>query len=311
MRIDQDALVFFLTLASIQFYHQRVRIRRRIDVRLLGKSRNIDTLDSPENWPPLTSLDRGREHEYLSAIERGLSPERENEQITNMRRNMIQAGFFSDHAVFWFYVVRVLLAFILPFTLIACLEYFGSQIASNTMATWAAVALAIGYLAPERFISHQKRELRKQCRNGFPDFMDLMIVCADAGLSPRAGIERVSRGISTSYPFLAANLYLMSLELNAGRSLVDAINSLARRVQIGEIASLGSLLQQTEDLGTSLTEALRVFSEEMRDKRVSLAEEKANELPVKLVLPLGLFVFPVMLIVVVLPVYMRIQEAFQ
>ncbi|NJO22289.1 MAG: type II secretion system F family protein [Sphingomonadales bacterium] len=150
----------------------------------------------------------------------------------------------------------------------------------------------------------------QQCRNGFPNFLDLLVVCSEAGLTPRAGIERVSRELTVTHPFLGANLFLMCLELRAGRPLAEAVESLGKRVRIDEIRSLGSLLQQTEELGTNLSSALRVFSEEMRARRLLRAEERAHALPVKLVLPLALFVFPVMLVVALLPLFVRIHKAF-
>jgi tight adherence protein C len=153
--------------------------------------------------------------------------------------------------------------------------------------------------------------MREECREGFPDFMDLMLVCAEAGLSPRAAVDRISREIAQTYPFLGANLYLMSLELRAGATLAEAMGGLSRRTKVEEVTNLGLLLQQSEQLGTSLTDSLRVYSEEMRDKRVSRAEEKAHALPVKLTLPLGIYIFPVMLIVIALPIIARLRHAFQ
>jgi tight adherence protein C len=139
--------------------------------------------------------------------------------------------------------------------------------------------------------------------------MDLMVVCTEAGLSPRAAIDRIAREMAQTYPYLGANLYLMSLELRAGAGLAEAVGNLARRTNLDEVMSLGALLDQTEQLGTSIGEALRVYSEEMRDKRLSRAEEKAHALPVKLVIPLGIYVFPVMLVVIALPVVLRIKSA--
>jgi tight adherence protein C len=172
----------------------------------------------------------------------------------------------------------------------------------------AVIGAAIGLLIPALYVRHRHNLLHEQCRNGFPTFLDLLVVCSEAGLTPRAGIERVSREITRTHPFLGANLFLMSLELRAGRPLVEAIEGLGRRINLDEVRSLGSLLHQTEELGSNLSNALRVFSEEMRARRFLRAEEKAHSLPVKLVLPLALFVFPGMLVVALMPVLIRIQK---
>jgi tight adherence protein C len=102
----------------------------------------------------------------------------------------------------------------------------------------------------------------------------------------------------------------MSFELRAGRSIAEAVEHLSNRIQIEEVASLGSLLQQAEELGTSIVDSLRIYAEEMRDKRMRDAEEKAQALPVKMVFPLAVYIFPVMMIVVFLPIILRIKGAF-
>jgi len=166
----------------------------------------------------------------------------------------------------------------------------------------------MGMMLPALYLRRRHTILHRQCVRGFPSFLDLLLVCCEAGLTPRAGIERVSREISKMYPFLGANLFVMTLELRAGWPLVDAIEGLGRRINVEEVKSLGSLLQQTEELGTSLTDALRVYSDEMQTRRLLHAEERAHSLPVKLVLPLALFVFPVVLVVVLMPVFVRINK---
>ncbi len=148
----------------------------------------------------------------------------------------------------------------------------------------------------------------RECREGFPDFIDLMVVCTEAGLGPRAALDRLSREIAQTHAVLGAHLYLASLEIRAGSSLHEALLNLAKRTQVQEAAVLASLLEQTEQLGTSMTDALRVYSDEMRERRLVRAEEKAHALPAKLVLPLAFFVFPVILIVIMLPAVLRIKH---
>jgi tight adherence protein C len=148
-----------------------------------------------------------------------------------------------------------------------------------------------------------------QHRTGFPDFMDLMVVCAEAGLSMEAGIERIARELVEGYPSLAENLYMASLKIRAGKTFTEAFERLGERLGIEEAMMLATLLQQSAELGTSLSSSLRVYSDEMRNKRLSRAEEKAYSLPAKLTVPLILFVFPVLLFVLMLPVVIRISGA--
>ncbi len=128
-------------------------------------------------------------------------------------------------------------------------------------------------------------------------------------LRQNRSLNRLSREIARATPILGAHLDLASLEIRAGASLHQALFSFARRIKINEAAALATLLDQTEQLGTSVTDALRVYRDEMRDRRLVRAEQKAHALPAKLVLPLGLFVFPVILVVILLPAVIRMKSA--
>ena len=145
---------------------------------------------------------------------------------------------------------------------------------------------------------------------GFPDFMDLMVVCAEAGLSMEAAIERIARELVEGYPSLAENLYMVSLEIRAGKSFTEALERMGERLAIEEATMLATLLQQSAELGTSLSQSLKVYSDEMRNKRMSRAEEKAYALPAKLVVPLTLFVFPVLIVTLMYPAVVRVAGAF-
>jgi tight adherence protein C len=166
--------------------------------------------------------------------------------------------------------------------------------------------IVIPSIALDRF----ERVVKQRYRRGFPDFMDMMITCADAGMSLEAAIERVSSELAGTHKELGIQLAIMTLQVRAGKPLRDALHELSGRIGIEEARSLAILFRQSEELGTSLTEALRVYSDEMRTQRVLSAEEKANALPVKMVLPLGLCVFPVVLMIVMLPLIIRMKGVF-
>jgi tight adherence protein C len=144
-------------------------------------------------------------------------------------------------------------------------------------------------------------------RAGFPDFMDLLVVCADAGLAMEGALERVGRELGASYPALSANIHMTNLEIRAGRTLTEALEHFGDRLGLEEVRSFATLIQQSSELGSSITDALRVYSDDMRHKRLSIAEEKAYALPAKLSLPLMLCVFPTLFVVILLPVYVRIH----
>jgi tight adherence protein C len=173
--------------------------------------------------------------------------------------------------------------------------------------TIIAIAGALGIFAPDAFLSRKRRQLEVQYRTVFPDILDLLVVCVDAGLSVEAALNRITGEITKRSRNFGINLAIMSAEMRAGRSFVDALGSMADRLIIPEARSLVALLRQSQEIGSDVGEALRVFSDEMRDKRLLRAEEQANKLAVKMTLPLALFIFPVVLMVVMLPVVIRIM----
>lgn len=227
------------------------------------------------------------------------------ENVARLRLKLIQAGYMDPRAVGMFFLIRFA-AFVAGAGLALLADGWVAADAT-TMSRWTFVVLAgaAGYFLPGLVLSQQVRGMMREYRNGFPDFMDLMIVCSDAGMSMEAGIERVSRELSLSYPALSQNLQLVSLELRAGRNLDDALKSLAERLSLDEVRSFATLLQQSKELGTSLSGALRVFSDEMRHKRMSLAEEKAHALPAKMSVPVTVCILPVVMMIAIIPIIVK------
>jgi tight adherence protein C len=304
--------VFFLVLIVIQAIQSRTTVRKRAiafnPAHSKAPSDNVAGGRRSAARAP-QSYDAEEASELLFAMEKGLSATGD-ERLSKVRRDMIRAGYFSKEAVLYYYLARIVSACLAAYLMSVAARFAVPEISASGLAAGAVGGAGVGLLVPALYVSRRHNHLYQECREGFPTFLDLLVVCSEAGLTPRAGIERVSREITRTHPFLGANLFLMSLELRAGRPLVEAVEGLGRRVNLDEVRSFGSLLQQTEELGTNLTNTLRVFSEEMRARRFFRAEEKAYGLPVKMVLPLAIFVFPIMLVVVLLPIIARLQKAF-
>jgi tight adherence protein C len=164
-----------------------------------------------------------------------------------------------------------------------------------------------GYVGPSMYIDKRISARKLEHRSGFPDFMDLLVVCADSGLSMEASLERVSRELGPSYPSLTANIHLTNLEIRAGRPLKEALEHFADRLALEESRAFATLINQSIDLGSSITDAMRVYSDDMRHKRLSMAEEKAYALPAKLAVPMMVCIFPVLFVVILLPVIVRLH----
>jgi tight adherence protein C len=304
--------VFFVALIVVQAIQSRASVKKRavaFNPAHSSKAQYVNREGGRSGAKALETYDADEASELLFVMEKGQSAAGEK-RLSSVRRDLIRAGYFGKDAVIHYYFARLVSAGLIAYLVFAMARFVVPDISGHSLIACVIVGAAAGLLLPALYLRRRHRHLDQQCREGFPTFLDLLVVCAEAGLTPRAGIERVSREITRTHPFLGANLFLMSLELRAGRPLVEAVEGLGRRVNLDEVRSFGSLLQQTEELGTNLTNTLRVFSEDMRARRFFRAEEKAYGLPVKLVLPLALFVFPSMLVVVLLPIITRIQKAF-
>ena len=230
-----------------------------------------------------------------------------DEKMKVLRRRLIQAGIYDPRAVGYFFFVRLTLAVSLTVAVFLAHPLIALR---STTAFWLFVIVAaiVGYVGPSVYIDRRITSRKLEHRAGFPDFMDLLVVCADAGLSMEAAFERIGREMGDSYPSLTANIHMTNLEIRAGRSLKDALERFADRLAIEEARAFAVLINQSIDLGSSITDALRVYSDDMRHKRLSLAEEKAYALPVKLSLPMMICIFPVLFVVILLPIFVRLYS---
>jgi tight adherence protein C len=227
-----------------------------------------------------------------------------------LRRQLIQAGFYDQSAVAYYFAARLGAAVTLVVATLLLMPLVLAESGSSNVWLWAMGLGLLGYLSPSFYLSRRIKGRVAKHREGFPDFMDLMVVCSEAGLSMEAAIDRIARELVEGHPSLAENLYMACLEIRAGKAFPEALERLGERLGIDEAAMLATLLQQSAELGTSLSQSLRVYSDEMRNKRMSRAEEKAYALPAKLVVPLTLFVFPVLIVTLMVPAVVRMMQAF-
>jgi tight adherence protein C len=233
------------------------------------------------------------------------------ERSRQLRQRMIRAGLFGTRAVPLFFLARAVGAVVGAAGTLGLLTMLAAGLDGPRF--WAVVlgGGVGGYLLPNLYMNQRAKRVLMENRLGFPDFMDLMGVCANAGLSMEASLERVARELAEMYPVLGVHLQILCLEVRAGRSIEDALHAMADRMDIAEVRAFATLLQQSKELGSSLSDALRVFSDDMRHKRLSLAEEKAYALPAKLSVPVTACILPVVLFIAILPVIVRFNLGIQ
>jgi tight adherence protein C len=214
------------------------------------------------------------------------------ENYSLMRLKFLKAGIRRENASAIFWGFKVILAVFLPLC-IWSLPLPAIKLLSLPLIIGLCVNFAImGFFLPEIWLRVKTARRKEKLMRGFPDALDLLVVCVEAGMGMDASINRVAREIRLSNKELSDEFRLMSLELRAGKSRRDALKNLALRTNIEDVNSLATLLIQTDRFGGNIAQALRVYSDTFRTKRYQRAEEKAAKVPVKLVFPLILFILP-------------------
>jgi len=232
----------------------------------------------------------------------GLAKPKEEERISRAKRLFLQAGLSRfKNVVPVYYGTKVLFLILLPAVFaIFKLSLFRSMLPMHFLLIILILAL-IGFYIPDLWLKIKIANRKDKIIQGFPDALDLLVVCSEAGMGLDAAMNRVGEEMKIRNAPLSEEMKLLSLELRAGKPRRDALRSLAVRTDSEDIQSFTTLLIQTDKFGTSLAQALSVQSDSMRTKRTQRIEEVAAKLPVKLVFPTILFIFPALFLVLMGP----------
>lgn len=236
----------------------------------------------------------------VAAVEsRGLSLEDSKSNV--LANKLALAGYEQPYAVRAYVLIRTTLTLLLPALAYTLMLASGSGLSASKTYMVLIVAAAAGLYVPNVVVSGRADRRKTEILNGFPDALDLMLVCVEAGLGIDAVFARVGQEIVDLHPKLADLFAKVSLELRAGRPRSEALKNMAKRSGVEEIQSFATLVVQSDKLGASIGQALKVYASEMREGRRMRAEEKAHRLPVLLSIPLVLFLLPTMIGVLALP----------
>lgn len=244
----------------------------------------------------------------VNAIEKsGLSLVDTKDQ--SLRQKLVAAGYTGTYAPRVYTLVRLVLVLGLPVMVLGFYWMMGSSPSVMKLYFSVMIAAVLGLYLPNIFIRAKADRRQREIINGFPDALDLMLVCVEAGLGLEAAFARVGMEMTASHPRLAEQLGAVVLELRAGRSREDALRRMADRAGAEEIRAFATLLIQSTKLGSSVAQTLRIYASEMRERRRMRAEEKAHRLPVLLSIPLVACMLPVMIGVLMLPAAIRVVRA--
>ena len=226
-----------------------------------------------------------------------------------LRAKLAAAGYTAPYAARVYTLVRLVLVIGLPVFVFTMYWIGGSSPSVIKLYFSLIIAAAAGLYFPNIFIRAKADRRQRDLINGFPDALDLMLVCVEAGLGLEAAFSRVGMEMTTSHPRLAEQFGAVVLELRAGRSHEDALRRMADRAGADEIRAFATLLIQSTKLGSSIAQTLRTYASEMRERRRMRAEEKAHRLPVLISIPLVACMLPVMIGVLMLPAMIRVMRA--
>ncbi len=221
-----------------------------------------------------------------------------------LRIRFMQAGLRGDDARLYYFGAKTVLPLILGAMTYVALA--GGDLALLELLLMVTAAAVVGTYLPNIVVWLAARSRRREIFESFPDATDLMLVCMEAGLGMDSALARVAEEIRTSSPALAEELHLTNLEIRAGATRDQALHHLALRTGVEEVGTFALMLKQADRFGTSIGESLRVYSEELRHKRMVRAEELAAKVPTKLLFPLVLCIFPSIIMVVLGPAIIRI-----
>ncbi|MFN0114521.1 MAG: type II secretion system F family protein [Paracoccaceae bacterium] len=286
-------------------------LRKRPDP--LAKLRDASKPAAAVRAPTKKALRMGRGTDKLDKFAGFLEPKSE-EEMSTARLKMTRAGYRSKNAVRTFHAIQFSLGI---FFLILGVIYaivstaVGSEISTTTILLAVLLPGAVGYYLPRYWIDRRVQTRQEQIQNGFPDSLDMLLVCVEAGQSLDQGIIRVSKELAAGYPALAEEFEMVAHEVKAGKDKTSVLRSFAERAGVPDVSSFVTVMIQSQTFGTSIAEALRVYAAEMRDKRVMRAEEKANKLPTKMTLGTMMFTVPPLLIILVGPSVYDMMKMFQ
>lgn len=225
------------------------------------------------------------------------------EEMTSARLKMMQAGYRSKTAVRTFHAVQFALGMglLVIGVLISVINSATGEVSTSKMIITVLLPAMLGYYGPKYWLERRRQARQEEITDGFPDALDMMLVCVEAGQSLDQSILRVSEEIRAGYPALAEEFEIVGQEVKAGKDRVSVLKDMSERAGVADVASFVTVLVQSATFGTSIADALRVYASEMRDKRVMRAEEKANVLPTKLTLGTMLLTVPPLMIILIGP----------
>jgi tight adherence protein C len=229
-------------------------------------------------------------------------------EAAKLQKRLLHAGYRSPDAAMAFRAIQISLIVAIP-TLVITIGYLLDRPVKTT-AILSLLGAAIGFYLPRLVLGNKIKQRQLRITWGLADTLDLMVVAVEAGLGLNAALNRVAEELKKTHPDLHYELELVNLEIRVGRSREEALRNLAERTGVDDIRSFVALLVQADRYGSSIAKAVRIFAESLRTKRRQKAEQASQKAALKLIFPLTVFLFPVILLMILAPAIMNLLDLF-
>lgn len=305
------AVFIFTALAAAAFLSYVVRLNERL--RLIAKIKGAEAAVPAEKIPDELPLPDRIKRYFVNMLRRigSYTRPKRGKDIDRLEKLFAGAGYRRRATVITYFGAKIFLAVLLGVSALFGGILFNFAVHPLPAALLVAVPAAAGFYLPDLWLRAALKKRREQILDGFPDALDLLVVCVEAGMSLDSAILRVSEEMKLSSRAISEELKLLILELKAGQSRRMALKNFGDRSGLEDVSSLATLLIQTDRFGTSISQALRVHADSMRVRRFQKAEEMAGKLPVKLIVPLVLCIFPSLFLVILGPAVIQVFRLLQ
>jgi tight adherence protein C len=283
------AIVAAVAVAVINGVAAILAVRRRLSEQATHPSAAPELLKDESVGNPI-----------LRWVQSATLPEKSKDRV-KLNKDLALAGFDNSSAPIWYVIARFSLAVGLPALFLLSQTIAAKPMNGTGLAFVTLTMCALGMIAPRALLDSRIKARRDQFEHEFPDALDLIVVCVEAGLGLDSAFVRVGQEVKESHPRISQEFDVLTDELAAGRSRADALRDMADRVGVDTLSSFVALVIQTEALGVSVGQTLRVYSVEMREHRYLKAEEKAMRIPVLMTIPLVACFLPVIVTSIMLP----------
>lgn len=288
-------VAFVMGVTSFLFKFHLQRRLARVMVESSNKRKNKKEVLGPR-W-----------NAVLESLSKLSLPTNEGLQDSTIHLKFIRAGIQGIHAVKIYYTIKSLLTFGVPMVIAFIAWPYVGDMGLRKFAFLLLFVATLGYYLPDIYFMAQANKHMKETQKGLPDLIDLLVICTGSGLGLDTALNRSAKEIERSYPHLARELRLINLELRAGATWHAALQHFSFRVNVEGAHSLATMLIQSSNLGTSVSDSLRIQASLMRIRRIQIAEEMMGKIPMKILLPMISCIFPALLVIVVGPAMLQIK----